>query len=307
MDNNVIIDTDPGVDDALAILYANNARFNVRAITTVYGNSSLDNVTRNVGYLLKAIGSNWPIYKGEGSPLSGKPYLAESHGEVGLGNIIPGNDEIKPFEKITALDYFEKISGSSHKYTFLCLGPLTTITHALTIQPKLSAKIEQIILMGGAFNQIGNVTKHAEFNIYNDPVALRELIIIAQINSIEIVIIPVDVCRKVTLTMNELNDLHGNTQIKNIKNIVEPFINYYTSDSTYGNFDGAVMYDVLVPLFLSNEALFTSVNADIIVDTDPNEYYGRTTFIPNSNSSIRVCTDINARSAKKIIIDILKL
>jgi purine nucleosidase len=302
MQDKIIIDTDPGIDDALALVFGNCAGLPIEAITTVYGNSTIDNVTRTSGYILKSINDNtWEIFKGAERPLSGEGLLAESHGTAGLGSLQPKKSEVQPSESSTANEYLVRTLTTTNNNVLFCLGPLTNLAVAIQNSPGLLQKVRKLIIMGGAFSQRGNVTDFAEFNIYHDPKAASFVFDMAHRQDIDTVIIPAEVCREVLLTKDDLASLQAANLLPNLKSIVEPFVNYYMNDGLHGGYAGAVLYDVLVPVYYLRPELFKSIPANISVDLYDPARRGKTSLISEPSSSIKVCTTVNGAKAKAFV------
>ena len=169
----VLIDCDPGTDDALAIFAAlNSPDLEVVGITTVGGNASLADTTRNALGLLEVCGrGDIPLWRGAARPLSGEfTFAYEFHGAEGMGVRFP-----EPLTKPQSGPAEDAIAAAAHErpgeLTLIALGPLTNVARALGNWPELAGEVAQILVMGGALRVPGNVTGHAEFNIYNDPEA----------------------------------------------------------------------------------------------------------------------------------------
>lgn len=176
----VIIDTDPGIDDFMAIAAAlESPHLDVAALTTIYGNVSVDQSTKNALSILNVCNSRVPVYRGAEAPLilswsdfGGKIF----HGDDGLGNLklsLPPSNNLG-LESAAAFIVSEakRLPG---KITLICLGPLTNIALALKIEPRLCQYIKQVIIMGGAVIANGNATPAAEFNILKDPHAADQV------------------------------------------------------------------------------------------------------------------------------------
>ncbi|MEI6731969.1 MAG: nucleoside hydrolase, partial [archaeon] len=166
----LIIDTDPGCDDALAIMLAvKSGMFDIMAITTVGGNSGIENTTRNARYILNLIGrEDIPIYSGEDKPLKREIVRANVHGESGLEGINPKNES---YLTGNAVDQIIRIVHDNPGITIVTLGPLTNIAKAILKAPEIAEKIERFVIMGGAIGVPGNKSRVAEFNMYVDPEA----------------------------------------------------------------------------------------------------------------------------------------
>ena len=166
----LIIDTDCGIDDAIAILMAlADPAIEVVGITCVSGNVPLDLVTRNVAIVLDAAGAGAiPIFRGADRPLLGAAVHASSvHGQDGLGDAgFPASARgIEPEPGVLAL---ASLARDNPGATLLALGPLTNVALALAVQPDLPRLLGATVLMGGAVHALGNATPVAEFNIYAD-------------------------------------------------------------------------------------------------------------------------------------------
>ena len=175
---NVIMDCDPGHDDAIALLLASRAdNIRILGVTTVAGNSYIENVTRNARKVLDYAGvTDVDVYQGADKPLMRDLYRltgAIIHGEDGLGGpTIP--DAITPVRPEHAVEFIIRtLRESKEKVVLIPTGPLTNIAMVLTQAPDVKEKIDRIVIMGGAIYDPGNVTSAAEFNIYQDPEAAR--------------------------------------------------------------------------------------------------------------------------------------
>ena len=168
---------DPGTDDALALIAALNfPELDVLGVTTVGGNASLADTTRNALRLLEHLGSDLPVSRGSARPLKGRfEYAYHFHGAAGLGVRLP-----RPRTAPTTERAVERIvrAASEHRgaLTVIALGPLTNVARALRSEPSLAGWLAEVVVMGGAVEVPGNVTPHAEFNIYDDPEAANEVL-----------------------------------------------------------------------------------------------------------------------------------
>ena len=175
MSRPLIIDTDPGIDDALAILLAcASPELELQALTTVAGNVPLARVTENALKLLELGGKHKvPVYPGSDAPLSRKPTVAQVHGTSGMDGAGLPAPEGKA-ETNHAVDYLvETLSGAAPgSLTLSAIGPLTNVAAALQRTPGIGASLAELVIMGGATPAIGgNMSPHAEFNIFVDPEA----------------------------------------------------------------------------------------------------------------------------------------
>ena len=166
----IILDCDPGIDDAFAIVTA--ARWaDVAGITTVSGNVSLDRTTANALRLRSLLNADFPVHAGADKPLEAPPLSAgHVHGECGLGGIdLPPPD--KTPDSSDAIEFIIETTKNEEGLHLVPIGPLTNIALALQAEPNISRRVASITFMGGSAGGLGNVTAAAEFNIFADPEA----------------------------------------------------------------------------------------------------------------------------------------
>lgn len=301
----IVIDTDPGVDDALALTFAFKANLPVTAVSTVYGNNLVESSTRNAGFIARTFATDWRIYEGAAKPLEGEGRLSYAHGVFGLGELLPTDDQIAPAEAQSAADFFEGLAQGTDRYTLFCLGPLTNIADALTKHPGLPGKIGQLVIMGGAFSEAGaNISPYAEFNAYNDPLAFQVTMDKAYEAAINTAIIPGEVCNEVVLTEADLNELEKQDLLPDIRAIVGPYLSYYLRAGSEGNQQGAILYDVLVPLYHQYPELFTTSRGRVTVKQQLIQK-GQTLLTPDEQSSIQVCRTVDAAAARAVVLQTL--
>jgi len=174
----IIIDTDPGIDDALALILALKSKeLELEAVTTVSGNVHVDKCTKNALRILELMHrKHVPVAKGASKPLRRELHTAEHvHGKDGLGDSGLPKPKRKPIDRDAADVIIEKVTRSPGEMTLVPIGPLTNIALALQREPQVAEKVREIVLMGGAYGVspygYGNVTPVAEFNIFTDPEA----------------------------------------------------------------------------------------------------------------------------------------
>ncbi len=172
----VILDCDPGTDDALAVLLAlASPELNVLAVTVAGGNVGLTHTLRNARALVSLTGRDTPVYAGADRPLLGA-FVSETgvHGQDGIGGVVL--PEGAPPAPGLAADVIRRILRDSvEPVTLIGIGPATNLALALTTEPALAERVAQIVLMSGAWAE-GNVTPAAEFNAWSDPEALAVLL-----------------------------------------------------------------------------------------------------------------------------------
>lgn len=206
MTKRIIIDTDPGVDDALAFLLAlASPEIQLEALTTTQGNVTLEKATRNALSVLELAGaSHIPVARGSLLPLV-EPLRASAdvHGESGIGNSRLPEPRAQTVSK-HAIDYLiERILAEPNEISIFPIGPLTNIAMAIRKEPRFAKAVKELVIMGGAILEYGNLTPLAEFNIYVDPHAAH----IVFHSGIPITLIPLDVTHKCLLKQEHVDRL----------------------------------------------------------------------------------------------------
>lgn len=171
----IILDCDPGQDDAIAILLAGrNPRLELLGITVVAGNQTLDKTLKNALHVTQHLGLEVPVYAGASRPLvrETQATAGEIHGESGLDGPVFAPLVKKAEEQHGVWYLIETLMASQGDITLVSCGPMTNIALAMRLEPKITSKIKELVFMGGAYG-LGNVTPAAEFNFYCDPESAR--------------------------------------------------------------------------------------------------------------------------------------
>lgn len=265
MPQKIIIDTDPGQDDALAILLAfGSPELEVLGITAVAGNVPLKLTQLNARKICElANRAETKVFAGAIRPLVRQLVTAEEvHGKTGLN----GPDLPEPkmqLQKGYAVDYIIDTLMREEKGTItLCaLGPLTNIAMALIREPKIAPRIKELVLMGGGFFEGGNVTPAAEFNIYVDPQA-ADVVLKAGIPT---VIMPLDVTHKALTTSKRVDAIRAlDTKVsKAVVELLEYFERF--DEQKYGT-DGGPLHDPCVIAYLLKPDLFQGRRCNVSVE-----------------------------------------
>ncbi|MDT1063931.1 nucleoside hydrolase [Paracoccus sp. CPCC 101403] len=175
----LLIDTDPGIDDAMAIIFAaRHPRIELVGLTTVFGNVPVEIATRNALALVEHCGLDIPVAQGAAHPLVLPPFTppAHIHGAQGFGHL-PAAQPIRRAVDETAAELMTRLARENPGQITLCpIGPITNVAEALRLDPDFARNIGRIVLMGGALDAPGNITPHAEANTYHDPHALEEVL-----------------------------------------------------------------------------------------------------------------------------------
>src|SRR4051812_11058640 len=174
--HKVIYDTDPGVDDAMALVFqALHPDIELLGLTSVFGNATIETTTHNARFLAGRFAPGVPVARGAAAPLkrAAPQPLAWIHGNNGLGNIVLGDSPAAPLDPRPAHRFIiDSVRAHPGEVTLLAVGPLTNLALALADDPQIAPLVKQVVVMGGAFGTegvLGNVTPAAEANILGDP------------------------------------------------------------------------------------------------------------------------------------------
>ena len=263
----IIIDTDPGQDDAVAILLAlaSPEEVEVLGITAVAGNVPLSLTQKNARIVCELAGKRETlVFQGCERPLQRPLVTAEHvHGKTGLdGPDLP--DPTMPLQELHAVDFIvDTLLNEAPGSVTLCpLGPLTNVACALQAAPEIASRIQEIVLMGGAYFEVGNITPTAEFNIYVDPEAAD----IVFSSGIPITVMPLDVTHKALVT-KERNDAFralGTPVGKAVAEMTDFFERF--DKEKYGS-NGAPLHDPCVTAYLIRPELFTGRHINVEIET----------------------------------------
>ncbi|CCV12247.1 nucleoside hydrolase [Mesorhizobium sp. STM 4661] len=262
----IIIDADPGQDDAVAILLAlASQEIQVLGVTTVAGNVQLALTEKNARKICELAGkTETKVFAGASCPLVRPLVTAEEwHGEAGLGGpTLP--EPLMPLQKLHAVDFIvQALMNEDPGTVSLCLlGPLTNMALALIREPLISSRIDQIVLMGGGFFTGGNVTPAAEFNIYVDPHAAD----IVFRSGVPIVVMPLDATNKV-LTTRERVAAFRRLGTK-VGTATADMLELFERSDTGRRFgEGGPLHDPCVIAYLIKPELFAGREVNVSIET----------------------------------------
>lgn len=273
---SLIIDTDPGQDDAVALMLAlgNPDRFDLLGIVAVAGNVGLAKTTTNALKLLELVGrTDVPVFAGASAPLMVQLETAEYvHGETGLnGWSFP--DPAARIRPEFGPDWIvETVMSRPDKSVTLCaLGPLTNVALAIAKEPAVATRLEKIVLMGGANIEGGNSTPAAEFNIWVDPHAAARVFA----SGADIVAMSLDVTHQALIRKAWLAELAGLH-----RKAAEAFVgllSFYEryDEEKYGS-DGGPLHDPTTIAYLLKPELFESKFVNVEIETTPGLCFGQT-------------------------------
>lgn len=260
----IIIDTDPGQDDAVAILLAlSSPELELLGITAVAGNVPLALTQKNARIVCELAGrSDIKVFAGCDAPLKRKLITAEHvHGKTGLdGPEMP--DPTMPLQDQHAVDFIIETVRTTEGVTLCPLGPLTNIATALQKAPDIAVRLREIVLMGGAYFEVGNITPSAEFNIYVDPEAADTVFK----SGIPITVMPLDVTHKALTTQPRVEAFRNmGTPIGEAVAAWTDFFNRFDMEK-YAS-PGAPLHDPCVIAYLINPDLFQGRHVNVEIET----------------------------------------
>lgn len=298
----VILDTDPGVDDAMAILFAlRSPELEVVGLTTVFGNTDINHATRNALRLVEVENhGDIPVAQGAGQPLvisysPGNTF----HGMDGFGNADLPSPHGKPLNIPAALFIVKQIMEHPGEITLAPLGPLTNLALALRLEPRIARLVKEVVVMGGAAYVPGNITPAAEANIYHDPHAAS----IVFGADWPLTMVGLDVTTKCVMDKKYLEELTVvNHPVNQLIAKILPV--YQQAHIQYAEMDGSInTHDPSVTAYLINPGLFKTKKTSVFVETE-GRCMGKTVPDPRNlwthGPSINLCMEVDEPGLLKL-------
>lgn len=263
--HKVIFDTDPGIDDAMALLFLHkHPQIDLVGVTTVFGNAPIEMTTRNALYLAFAWKIPAAVAQGAGEtfdPARGGAYWPTAiHGDNGIGNVaIPPVIERVVDARPAYRFIIDTVRANPKEITLVAVGRMTNLALALRADPEIASLVSQVIIMGGAFDVNGNVSPAAEANIHGDPEA-ADLVMTAPW---PVTVIGLDVTMQTVMTSGYLADMvkEGGEEIQLLSDISQLYIDFYKSRVG----DGMVVHDSCAAVYLVRPDLFETRSGAIRV------------------------------------------
>lgn len=290
----VIIDTDPGIDDALALMLAfASPEVDVRAVTTVGGNSGLAHTTENALRLLHLLDrDDVPVGAGSDVPLVRRDSAPDptTHGVDGFGGVVLPQAPRDADERSAVEIMVAVIESSQAPVTLIALGPLTNVAVLIAAFPRTAAKLERIVLMGGGARVLGNMTPAAEFNIWYDPDAAARVFGAG----IPVTMVGLDVTQQAVTAPEDWDGLRGGGKVAEaVLAMVEFYTAYYlrvSGSSSTAQHDSLAVAAVIDPSLVTTHALYVDVECSgpltrgmTVVDVD-----NITKLAPNADVALEV-------------------
>ncbi|MBT9459425.1 MAG: nucleoside hydrolase [Burkholderiaceae bacterium] len=312
--HTMIIDTDPGVDDALALmLAAYSPEIELLGLTTIFGNVSVEQATKNAGFLVSLMPKAVPVAQGAATPLVNDlhPYPDFVHGKNGFGDIdVAYPADFTPDPRSAAQFIVDQINARPGEVTLVPVGPLTNIALALHLDPSIKTKVKQVVIMGGAVYRGGNVSPAAEANIWND-VHAAQVVFAADW---PIVMVGLDVTHQTVMPETRMNALCANSPKVGgfLAKICEFYANFYRNTA---GFDGFCVHDPATVVQVLRPDLFGTERGQIEVVTE-GLALGKTLFGPagfmyaepgwGKRTNVEVCTTVDSEGVLKFIEDVIR-
>jgi len=293
----LIIDTDPGIDDAMAILYAIAApEIDLLGLTTVFGNVTTPKATRNALYLLEQAGIEIPVAEGLHRPRIGPPFPPTSavHGAEGFGTLAVPTPQRRALVE-TAPEYLVRMVRAHQGELLLCpIGPLTNIAAAMELDPSFCSNLKGMVVMGGSLRAGGNITPAAEANFYHDPHAADFVLR----HGCNMTLVGLDVTNRVICPRSFFARLASESPKMGglLQDMAEFYIDFY---ETVGKFAGCGMHDPSALVACIAPELFTTEPHALRV-TLSGDRSGEMIAVANSTAqAVNVCTDVQAEAVKQ--------
>ena len=253
----IVIDTDPGIDDTIALTAAINSGLNIELVTTVFGNVNLEQTTINALRILEFLGKDIPVAKGVPRALFFDPGIDGSHvhGADGLGGYPMSYPKTKVVDQVAVEAIKYLIEKSKENITLVALVALTNIALFIKIYPHLLDKIEEIVVMGGSLGA-GNVNSAAEFNTFKDPHAAK----IVFDSSVKVTVFGLDVTRFCLVSSQKLEE---NKNKSKISSMAREILKGYIEEN-----NELMMHDSAPIAYLVHPEIFDIEDKYIDVSTD---------------------------------------
>lgn len=289
----IIIDTDPGIDDAQALCYAMaHPQLELLALTCIYGNVAVDLATQNALRLCELTKSTAIVAQGAASPLVIDPHPVADfvHGKNGFGNVELAKPSRQADSRSAAELIVDLIRQHPGQVSLLPIGPLTNIALALQLAPDIVELVDEVVIMGGAIDVPGNVSPFAEANIWNDPHAAQQVLSA----NWPITLHGLDVTHQVIFTLDYLDSLAKlSPQCGGfLRDASRFYADFYRQRN---GFNGCCPHDLLAVYYAANPLSYqtTACNFDVVTE---GEESGRTRAIEDRSANKRYATKVNVEA-----------
>ncbi|SEW46260.1 Inosine-uridine nucleoside N-ribohydrolase [Cognatiyoonia koreensis] len=259
----MIIDTDPGIDDALAIALAHALpEIELLGLTTVFGNTFVHQSSRNARYILDLLGADLPVAEGAALPWGATTYQpsANVHGTEGLGDLLDIPQIGQNAHESAAAFLVRNAAAHPGALVVCAIGPLTNIADAIKLDPHFATNVKQLVIMGGAYDIPGNITPEAEANIFHD-IAAANAVFAA---GFDLVMVGLNATHQTLLTADDFAQM---AQASAVGQFIDEISHYYLRFyESVGKHDGCAMHDSTAVLACVYPERFTFIETGLFVD-----------------------------------------
>ncbi|MBE0488470.1 MAG: nucleoside hydrolase [Halomonas sp.] len=313
MKQPIIFDTDPGVDDAQAIAIAlRHPELDLLGLTTTYGNVDVEVATRNALLLAQLAGrDDVPVAQGAAAPLvkTRYPPPAHIHGANGLGDIPLPEVKGKANPRTAAQFIVDTVNAHPGQVALVAVGPLGNLAAALQLDPTLTERVKQVVIMGGSIREGGNVTPVAEANMFNDPHAARRVLTAGW----PLTLVGLDVTHRCVLTPAHMARIEsGQGELGRV--LAGSYAFYRDFYQEFLGIDGCCPHDSCALAWLLRPDLFTTARGHLTVVTE-DDAEGQTLFAPEGRAfidsrwsrtpAVDVCLGVDGETVSDWIADVL--
>lgn len=263
--HKVIYDTDPGVDDAMALLFLHrHPEIDLIGITTIFGNASIETTTRNALFLKREWDIAAPVAKGANVTIDParheRPWPTMVHGENGLGDMpVPDTIDLPVDPRPAHRFIIETVRANPGEVRLVAVGRMTNLALALKEDPEIAGLVKDVVIMGGNFYVPGNVSPVAEANIHGDPEA-ADIVMTAPW---KVVVIGLDVTAITTMSRSYLGEMaaRGDKAVKQLDTLSQSYIDFYK----HAVEDGMMVHDSCASVYVVAPELFTTITGAVRV------------------------------------------
>ncbi len=301
MTRKLIIDTDPGIDDAMAIVFAGlHDEIDLVGLTTIFGNVPVDLATRNACALVELIGQDIPVAHGQGTPLvqPSLPSAWEIHGRDGFGDAQVQEPERATLVDATAAEFLcRAVRDNPGEIDICAVGPLTNLAVALEEDPSIATHVRSVVVMGGSLDAGGNASAFAEANIWQDPHAADKVFSAPW----DVTLVGLDVTKKVICSPAEFADLAS--EAPTLGGFLDRAARYYMEAARKrAGISGCFLHDPTAVIAAIRREFFTIRDSAVEVILE-GERAGATVWSDStSRPQVSVCCDVDDEAVRRLFL-----